>query len=182
MAYSSGDHHKVLLMAPVPDSVPRAVSPEDEHAHFPVFLADGRLVYVSEHISLDQSWTDLWALPPEPNAARTEFVAGVQAQGPFDLSADGQQLLFASPRTGNFEIFAVTLDDAGRAALAERTARGIGGGERPAVSVAAAAEAARRDGGQWPLGESTPYLVAFGVVALLGVGVELLVRRRRARR
>jgi hypothetical protein len=151
------------------------VSPDDERSHFPVFLADGRLVYVSEHITLDQSWTDLWALPPGENVARAEVVGGVQAQGPFELSPDGRELLFASPRSGNFEIYAVTLDDAGKAALAERVVRGAGG--EPASIPPGAAAAARVT--QGPLGESTPYLLGIGAIALVGVGIELLVRARR---
>jgi TolB protein len=178
IAYSAGDHSKVLVMAPAPGSVPTAVSPDDERAHFPAYLADGRLVYVSEHVTLDQSWTDLWAQPPGANAARTEVVGGVQAQGPFEISPDGRQLLFTSPRSGNFEIYAVTLDDAGRAALAERVVRGAGG--EPATIPPAAAAAARSS--QGPLGESTPYLLGIGAIALIGVGVELLVRARRLKR
>lgn len=176
IAYSAGDHSRVLLGAPVPGSPATPVSPDDERAHFPIYLADGRLVYVSEHITLDQSWTDLWALPPEEGAARTEVVSSVQVQGPFELSPDGRQLLFASPRSGNFEIYSVTLDDAGKAALAERVVRGAGG---PDATLAPGAAAEARKGEAGPLGESGPYLLGIAALALIGVGIELLVRARR---
>lgn len=176
IAISSGDHSKVLVMAPVPDSVPQAVSPEDERAHFPVYLSDGQLVYVSEHITLDQSWTDLWSQPSADGAARTALVSGVQAQGPFEISRDAQQLLFASPRSGTFEIYAVTLDEAGKAALAERVVRGSGG-STASLTPGAVASAQKKDAG--PFGESTPYLLGLAAIALIGISVELFVRARR---
>lgn len=180
IAYSSGDHSRVLVSAPAPGSAATAVSPDDERAHFPLFLGDGRLVYVSEHITLDQSYTDLWALPPAEGAARTEIATGVLAQGPFELSPDGRELLFASPRSGNFEIYAVTLDEAGKAALAqppERPSAGETGQQNPSAAV----PATRSGGTAGPLGESTPYLLGLAAVALVGIGVELLVRARRSR-
>jgi dipeptidyl aminopeptidase/acylaminoacyl peptidase len=178
IAISSGDQSRVLVLAPTPGSVPLSISPEDEKAHFPTYLADGRLVYVSEHITLDQSWTDLWAQPADEGSARTALVMGVQAQGPFEISRDAGQLLFASPRTGTFEIYAVTLDDAGKAALAERVVRG-GGGAQASLTPGAVASAQRKDAG--PFGESTPYVIALVAIGLVGLGVELFVRARRAR-
>src|SRR6266511_3916916 len=157
-------------------SVTTPISPEDERAHFPTYLSDGRLVYVSEHITLDQSWTDLWAQPPLEGSARVPVVSGVQAQGPFELSRDGQQLLFASPRSGVFEIYGVTLDEAGKAALAEKVVRGSGG-TQASLTPAAAAVAAKQDSG--PLGESTPYVLGLVAVGLVGLGIEFLVRARR---
>ena len=175
LAISSGDHSKVLVLTPEPGSVPRAISPDDERAHFPMYLSDGRLVYVSEHITLDKSWTDLW-LQPQEGGARQALVQGVQAQGPFEISRDAQQLLFASPRSGNFEIYAVTLDDAGKAALAERVVRGSGP-QFGHVDVPVQRS-------QWPgpFGESTPYILGLVAVGLIGLSVELFVRARRAPR
>ncbi len=177
LAYSSGDQTHVMVMAPVARSTATAVSPDDEHAHFPLYLADGRLVYTSEHITLEQSWTDLWALPPDDPSARTKLVGDVQAQGPFELTSDGRALLFASPRSGNFEIYAVTLDDAGKTALAQAAARASGGAD--ASVTPAAAEAARQGTWPGPLGGSTPYLLGLAAVGLVGLGIELLVRARR---
>lgn len=177
LAISSGDHSKVLVLAPTPGSVPQAISPDDERAHFPMYLSDGRLVYVSEHITLDQSWTDLWLQPEQPNTARTPLVQGVQAQGPFELSRDAQQLLFASPRSGTFEIYAVTLDEAGKAALAERTVRGQG----TVHSQVALSASAQRPSWPGPFGDSTPYVLGLVAIGLIGLSVELFVRARRAR-
>ncbi len=117
IAFSDGDLSRVLVMSSAPSSSPQAISPDGERSHFPVFLANGQLIYVTEHLSMDQSWTDLWRQQPDPTAQRDQIAQGILAQGPFEFSADGSQLLFASPRSGNFEIYAVTLDDAGKTAL-----------------------------------------------------------------
>src|SRR5207248_6070711 len=96
----------------------------------------------------------------------------VQVQGPFEFNADASQILFASPRTGNFEIYAVTLDDAGKAALATKPEH-INPDQVSQVPQAS---------GQNALGLPTtaePYLLAFGLLALGAVAAEGLVRRRR---
>ena len=76
---------------------------------------------MTETVSPSQSYTDLWIVDPNnTTSARVELAQNIQAQGPFELNKDGTELLFFSPRTGNFEIYAVTLDAAGKAALAEK--------------------------------------------------------------
>lgn len=120
LAFSDGDLTHVLLLSAVANTgtAPAVISPEGERNHFPVYLKDGTIIYVSEHLSLDQSWTDLWMVDPNNSSQRTEVAKGILAQGPFELSNDGTQLLFASPRSGNFEIYAVTMDADGKLALA----------------------------------------------------------------
>jgi Tol biopolymer transport system component len=171
IAFSDGDLSRVLVMSAVtPSSSPQAISPDGERSHFPVFLANGQLIYVTEHLSMDQSWTDLWLQQPDATAQRDQIAQGILAQGPFEFSADGSQLLFASPRSGNFEIYAVTLDDAGKTALSTNP---------NAVTVSQAAKAGT------PLlpGMSLEAyifmaLVIFAVAAELGYR---MLRRRRAR-
>ena len=174
VAFSDGDNARVLLMASLTAGSATPISPDDEKSHFPVFLADGRLVYVTEHVTANQSYTDLWIVDPNnPANPRTELAQNVQAQGPFEFNKDGTELLFFSPRTGNFEIYSVTLDAAGKAALAEKTAINTGFGitrtpTAPAPSVL-------------PF-QVTPELVVLGVLALMAVALELTVflyRRRR---
>ena len=72
---------------------------------------------MTEHINPGQSWTDIWAVTPGSNQPPTPLLQDVQVQGPFDFSPDGQQLLFSSPRNGNFDIYVATLDAAGKDAL-----------------------------------------------------------------
>lgn len=176
IAFSDGDQARVVVMTAMGGTT-TSVSPDDERSHFPVYLSDGRLVYVSEHITLDQSWTDLWALPADDSTTRAELVPGVQAQGPFELSPDGRQLLFASPRSGNFEIYSVTLDDAGKAALAQRVESAVR--EDNAIEALASTTTARRSTS--PFGENAPYLLGIASLALVGIGVEMLVRARKMR-
>src|SRR5438445_82960 len=71
LALSDGDSSRVLLMSAV-GGAQTPISPPDERSHFPVYLPDGRLVYVTDHISQDQSWTDLWLVDPNSGAPRNE--------------------------------------------------------------------------------------------------------------
>ena len=174
LALSDGDSSRVLLMSSL-GGAQTAISPSDERSHFPVYLPNGRLVYVTEHISQDQSWTDLWQVDPSGGAPRTEIATQVQVQGPFEFTADASQILFASPRTGNFEIYAVTLDAAGRAALATKPER-----INP-DQVSQVPQSTGRNGLGLPT-TAEPYLLAFGVLALGAVAIESLVRRRRRAR
>jgi Tol biopolymer transport system component len=173
LAFSDGDSSRVLLMS-VQGGMQTPVTPADERSHFPVFLPDGRLVYVTEHISQDQSWTDLWLVDPNSSAPRTEIATQVQVQGPFEFSTDASQILFSSPRSGNFEIYAVTLDSDGKAALATKPER-----INPDL-VAQVPSQSGQNGFGLPT-NAEPYLLAFGIIALGAVGVESLVRRRRRR-
>ena len=174
VAFSDGDNARVLLMASITSGSPTPISPAGEKSHFPVFLADGRIVYVTETVSPSQSYTDLWIVDPNnTTVARTELAQNIQAQGPFELNKDGTELLFFSPRTGNFEIYAVTLDAAGKAALAEKASvpTGFGVTRTPTSPTSSVL----------PF-QVTPELVVLGVLALLAVGLELTVwlyRRRR---
>jgi len=174
IVFSDGNSARVLLMASL-TSTATPISPVDEKSHFPVFLGDGRIVYVTEYVNVQQSYTDLWIVDPNNTAApRQELARNVQMQGPFELNKDGTELLFFSPRTGNFEIYAVTLDAAGKAALAEKVTVPTGFGiTRTPTSPQTNA---------LPF-QVTPELVVLGVLALLAIGLELTVwvyRRRRA--
>jgi len=174
VAFSDGDNARVLLMASLTSGTAKPISPDDERSHFPVFLADGRIVYVTEHVTANQSYTDLWVVDPnDTSATRTELAQNIQAQGPFELNKDGTELLFFSPRTGNFEIYSVTLDAAGKAALQEKAAISTGFGVTRTPTTPAASVL--------PF-QVTPELVVLGVLALMAIALELTVwiyRRRR---
>jgi Tol biopolymer transport system component len=174
VAFSDGDNARVLLMSSLTSGTATPISPDDEKSHFPVFLADGRIVYVTEHVSATQSYTDLWIVDPSnTSTARVELAQNIQAQGPFELNKDGTELLFFSPRTGNFEIYSVTLDAAGKAALAEKSqvSTGFGITRTPTTPQSSTL----------PF-QVTPELVVLGVLALMAIALELTVwiyRRRR---
>jgi len=171
IAFSDGDLSRVLVMSAVQPGTPTVITPEGERNHFPIFLSSGQILYITEHLSIDKAWTDVWVQAPESTTQRDQLAEGILAQGPFDFSPDASQLLFASPRSGNFEIYAVTLDAAGKAALAT---------DPNAVTADRPAKAAQ------PLlpGMSTEAYVFLGVAlfALIGeVAYRILRRRRRMR-
>jgi hypothetical protein len=123
LAYSTTGRSEVWTMRASDGSDLQRVSPESDagSSHFPIYLADGRLLYVTEHITPGQAWTDIWAVPPGGGQTRQPLMQDVQAQGPFSVSADGQWLLFFSPRGGNFDIYRVPIDDEGREAMKIRS-------------------------------------------------------------
>ncbi|HEV7664261.1 MAG TPA: LpqB family beta-propeller domain-containing protein [Chloroflexota bacterium] len=119
LAYADGDQMRVFTMRSDDGTDQVKVSHDDPtgRSHFPLYLSDGRLAYVTEHINPGQSWTDIWAITPGSTQAPAALLQDVQVQGPFEFSPDGQRLLFSSPRNGNFDIYVATLDTSGREAL-----------------------------------------------------------------
>ena len=119
LAYADGDQKNVYTMRSDDGTDQQKASVDDPtgRSHFPEYLSDGRLAYVTEHINPGQSWTDIWALAPGSGQPPTALLQDVQVQGPFEISPDGQKLLFASPRNGNFDIYVATTDAAGQNAL-----------------------------------------------------------------
>jgi dipeptidyl aminopeptidase/acylaminoacyl peptidase len=119
LAYSNGDQTMVMTMRSDDGTDQVKVSHDDPtgRSHFPEYLADGRLSYVTEHINPGQSWTDIWAVTPGVNQPPSPVLQDVQVQGPFEFSPDGGRLMFASPRNGSFDIYVATLDDSGKEAL-----------------------------------------------------------------
>jgi hypothetical protein len=180
-------------------------------SHFPAYLQDGRLAYVTEHINPGQSWTDIWALAAGSGQQPDPLLQDVQVQGPFEFSPDGTKLLFASPRNGNFDIYVATLDTAGKEALkklssatdlspalaaaghpAGLSTSGQAAPSTPGVPapgaqvasqpVAAAPGTAAGETGILPSGLS-PYVVALGALAALWLVVEgVMIARRRSKR
>jgi hypothetical protein len=119
LAYADGDQTHVFTMRSDDgtDQVKVSVDDPTGRSHFPMYMADGRLAYVTEHINPGQSWTDIWAITPGSTQQPVALLQDVQVQGPFDFSPDGQKLLFSSPRNGNFDIYVATLDASGKEAL-----------------------------------------------------------------
>jgi Tol biopolymer transport system component len=206
LAFADGDQKNVLTMRSDDGSDQVKVSADDPtgRSHFPAYLHDGRLAYVTEHINPGQSWTDVWAVTPGSNQPPVALLQDVQVQGPFDFSPDQQKLLFFSPRNGNFDIYIATLDASGKDALKKLSsdtelapalaAAGHPAGAsvsgqvgpssvQPAAAAASAASAAPPETGILPAGVS-PYVVALAGLAVIWVLVEgvVIARRRRRRR
>jgi Tol biopolymer transport system component len=203
LAYADGDQTHVYTMRSddASDQVKVSADEPTGRSHFPEYLRDGRLAYVTEHIDPGMSWTDVWAVTPGSNQPPTQLLQGVQVQGPFEFSPDETQLLFASPRNGNFDIYVATLDAAGQAALKKVSAPtdlspalaavqpNSGSPSRQTTAMTAGETAAMTAGdtGATTAGEAfaipsgpSPYLLALGGLAVIWLGVEgvALVRKR----
>jgi Tol biopolymer transport system component len=107
IAYSGGDHTTVWTMKPDGSNQQKVIA-NAEHNHFPWYLPDGRLGYITEHVSPIQSFTDAWAFDFKAGAT-TLLHEQMSPQGPFEWSRDGTKVLFHSPRAGNFDIYLIDL-------------------------------------------------------------------------
>lgn len=123
LAYSTTGRSEVWTVRATDGGDAVRVSPDGDlgSSHFPIYLADGRLLYVTEHVTPGQAWTDIWSVRPGTSEPRQAIAQDVQAQGPFAISADGQWLLFSSPRGGNFDVYRVPLTDEGKEAMKVRS-------------------------------------------------------------
>jgi Tol biopolymer transport system component len=123
IAYSAAGDSQVWTMRATDGADAIRVSPDGGpgRSHFPTYFPDGRLLYVTEHVTPGRAWTDVWVAPngggqPQP------VLEDVQAQGPFAISQDGQWMLFSSPRGGNFDIYRVPLNVDGKEAMKVKSA------------------------------------------------------------
>ncbi|MCL6649286.1 MAG: hypothetical protein K6U89_13240 [Chloroflexi bacterium] len=114
LAYTGGDQRNVFVMNS-DGSNPQRVTNRDRIGayHFPDWLADGSLVFISDERG-EKPWTDIWRL--DPNGMLQQLYTRVDHGGPFAWSPDGKAVAFHSPRTGQFQIY-----------LAELEGNGIGG-------------------------------------------------------
>lgn len=188
LAYADGDQTHVYSMKSDDGTDQQKVSVDDPtgtgRSHFPEYLRDGRLAYVTEHINPGQSFTDIWTVTPGNNQPPSPLAQDIQVQGPFEISPNGQQLLFASPRNGNFDIYVANLDSAGQAALKTLSSQtDLSPALSTPVPVAAApVNTPATESGTLPLSIS-PYLIALAGLAALWVVVEgAVIMRRRARK
>jgi Tol biopolymer transport system component len=120
VAYTGGDGRSIWMMRGDGGDAHSVICDQDDN-HFPRFLPDGRLGFITEHIFPTPSWTDSWAYDLK-TGQRTLLVGHMAIQGPMDWSADGSRLLFFSPRAGRFDIYLIDLNvPGGLAALQGKT-------------------------------------------------------------
>ena len=190
VAYSTADQAQVwtLRASDGGDAVKISPAQDTGRSHFPTYLADGRLVYVTEHVTPGVAWTDVWTVLPSGSGQPQPLLEDVQAQGPFAFSSDGQWMAFSSPRGGNFDLYRVPLNQEGREAMKVRSAdtepspallaRAASQGASPASVSAPGAGGTVLDQPALPY-----YLAALGGLAGLWLAVEgVLWQRRRSRR
>ncbi len=121
LTYTGGDGKSIWLMRrDGRDAQP--VIDDGETNHFPWFLADGRLAFITEYVPprYGAAWTNLWAvdLPTGARALLQEFMS---MQEPVAWNADLSKLLFSSPRTGRFDIYLIDLNAPGGLAALQGT-------------------------------------------------------------
>jgi Tol biopolymer transport system component len=105
IAISGGDHRTVWTVDVNSTSMTQ-ITDGVEHTHFPWYLPDGRLAWVVEYIQQGGgAYTDVVAADPARPTATQVLLKNVSVQGPYEISADGQRVLFHSPRAGNFDIY-----------------------------------------------------------------------------
>ncbi len=108
IAYSGGEHQTIWTARSDGTNAKRLFANND-HSHFPWFLPDGRLGYVTEHVQpASKAWTDAWAY--DFKTGESALLQGdISLQGPFEWSNDGVKVLFHSPRGGTFDIYMIDL-------------------------------------------------------------------------
>lgn len=134
LAYSAGELDNIWTVSSDGGNANQVIA-NGEDNHFPWFMPDGRLGYITEHVSPIQSWTDAWALDMQSGQA-TLMQGQMSVQGPFEWSNDGQKVLFHSPRAGNFDIYMIDLSAPGGREALQGTPVPVGQGSNVAIPVA----------------------------------------------
>jgi Tol biopolymer transport system component len=113
LAFTGGDGKSIWIMR-ADGSDPQSVIEDGETNHFPWFLPDGRLAFITEYTPPNYGavWTDAWAYDLK-TGKRTLLQEFMSMQGPIDWSADYGQVLFHSPRGGAFDAYLINLDAPG---------------------------------------------------------------------
>lgn len=112
LAYSGGDHATIWTVR-TDGTEPRRIIADEEHNHFPWFMPDGRLGFITEHVQpAGKAWTDAWAYDLK-SEKRTLLQGQMSLQGPVEWSNDYTKVLFHSPRGGFFDIYLIDLSAPG---------------------------------------------------------------------
>ncbi len=173
IAYSAGELDTIWTVASDGSHRDKVIS-NGEDNHFPWYMPDGRLGYITEHVNPVQSWTDAWIY--DPKSGQSTLLQGhMSPQGPFDWNNNATQVLFHSPRSGNFEIYLVDLNAPG----------GVDALQGKSVPVQQSASAQNSTGAA-PLPSANAQennLTILGIAAAFGAAVAasafgLLIRRR----
>lgn len=113
LVYTGGDG-KTIWMMRADGSDSQCIIEDKETNHFPWFLPDGRLAFITEYVppNYGAAWTNAWAYDLE-TGERTLIQEFMSMQGPVDWNADYSQVVFHSPRAGNFDTYLINLNAPG---------------------------------------------------------------------
>ncbi len=113
LAYTGGNGISIWIMRR-DGSEARSIIDDGETNHFPRFLADGRLAYVTEYVppKYGAAWTNLWTCELK-SGQRTPVYQFMSMQEPVAWNSDLSKLAFASPRNGHFDIYLIDVNAPG---------------------------------------------------------------------
>ncbi len=176
LAYTQGDHDSVWTIHSDGSDAQSVVSNDDRN-HFPWFMPDGRLGYITEHVSPAQSWTDAWLYDPKTDSQPTLMLGQMSPQGPFEWSSDYKKVLFHSPRSGSFEIYMVDLTAPD--GLAALQGKSVPLGHAAAPPNPAPASSSSPAATQTNDGTALGFAAAFGIIAIAAVAGLAVWRNRK---
>ncbi len=113
LAYTGGDGKSIWMMR-ADGSNPRSIISDGETNHFPWFLCDGRLAYITEYVppQYGGAWTNAWAYDLK-TGERSLLEEYMSMQGPVDWNSDHSEIVFHSPRAGSFDVYLINLNAPG---------------------------------------------------------------------
>ncbi|MBI5653759.1 MAG: PD40 domain-containing protein [Chloroflexi bacterium] len=174
IVYSAGELDTIWMVASE-NGTPQKIIDDGEDNHFPWFLPDGRVGYITEHIEPSNAWTDFWAYDLK-TGKRDLLQTRMAMQGPLAWSNDYRRVLFPSPRGGNFDIYLIDLDaDGGTDALQGKNAKSV------RIITPAPAGAPARAPTVAPQEDNTSLIVggALGFGAVLALVLFFALRKRK---
>ncbi len=109
VTYTGGDGKSIWIMRR-DGTHAQAVIEDGETNHFPWFLKDGQLGFITEYVppKYGAAWTNAWSYDLK-SGERTLIQEFMSMQGPVDWSADNSKVLFSSPRAGRFDVYLIDL-------------------------------------------------------------------------
>ncbi len=167
LAYSAGELDTIWTVDSDGRNVRQVIANGDD-SHFPWFMSDGRLGYITEHVNPAQSWTDAWVFDFKTGKS-TILQQGMSAQGPFEWSADNKKVLFHSPRSGNFEIYMVDLSVPGGVQALQGTPVPVqlAAGNATVAAPTSSSSPERQASGA----DLSVYTVGLGIALAAGIGI-----------
>ena len=175
LVYTDGTQD-VIWMVQSDGSNPRDIIPfNNEIDHFPWFLPDGRLGFITEHVEPSRAWTDAWAFDFKTQA-RTLIQGSMSMQGPISWNADNTKVLFHSPRSGNFDIYLIDLT--APSGLDALHGTPIPPAQITAASTSSSAALAQAATAQASASNQVAWYALAGILGLGAIGLIILISRR----
>jgi Tol biopolymer transport system component len=108
IAYPAMNHTQVWTVD-ADGSNARQVSGGGTYEHFPTWTPDGKILFLSEHVTEQQEpVNDVWIIDADGSNAAVLY-ENIPHGGPFEFRPDGATIAFHSPRAGNFDIYTTVL-------------------------------------------------------------------------